>query len=119
MQALHSACVRAFDPFRAPLSAADLERRRKAPLSPEQDARLVEWGYPYVFEDFRFHMTLTGAIRDEGLRNRVLTALKSHFALESGPHRFDGVAIFKQPDRHAPFEILQRFAFRAMAPADV
>ena len=64
MQALHALCVRDFDGFRAPPSDADLARRRKAPLTPEQDARLVAWGYPYVFEDFRFHMTLTGAIRD-------------------------------------------------------
>jgi putative phosphonate metabolism protein len=119
MEALHAACVREFDPFRAPLSATDIERRRKAPLSAEQDARLLEWGYPYVFEDFRFHMTLTGAIRDDALRGRVLSALQAHFAAECGPHRFDGVAIFRQDDRDAPFDILQRFAFRAMAPADI
>ncbi|UTP38490.1 DUF1045 domain-containing protein [Phenylobacterium sp. LH3H17] len=111
--ALHGDCVRAFDPFRAPLGELDLARRRKAPLTPEQDARLVAWGYPYVFEDFRFHMTLTGQVRDEDLRERVLGVLRDHFAEESGPHRFDGVAVFKQADRAAPFDILQRFGFEA------
>ena len=117
MQALHAACVRDFEPFRAPLSDHDLARRRKAPLTPEQDARLMAWGYPYVFEDFRFHMTLTGQIRDEAVRAQVLDALGEHFADETGPHRFDGVAVFKQPDRAQPFDILQRFDFRAAALA--
>ena len=82
-----------------------------------QDARLLAWGYPYVFEDFRFHMTLTGSIRDEALRERVLGALREHFAAETGPHRFDGVAIFRQRDRTQPFDIVQRFAFQAPALA--
>ena len=113
MDALHTACVREFEPFRAPLSAVDLERRRKAALSPEQDARLAQWGYPYVFEDFRFHMTLTSSIRDEALHARVLGAMKDYFAAETGPHDFDGVAVFKQPTRDAPFDILDRFGFEA------
>jgi len=117
MQALHAACVRAFEPFRALLSDADLARRRKAPLTLEQDVRLVAWGYPYVFEDFRFHMTLTGSIREDALRERVLAALRAHFAEESGLHRFDGVAVFRQTDRQAPFDILERFTFRAAVTA--
>lgn len=111
MQALHTLSVRDFDLFRAPLSAADLARRRKAPLTPEQDARLLEWGYPYIFEDFRFHMTLTGAIREDAVGERVLAALRDHFALETGPHLFDGIAVFKQDERQARFRILERFSF--------
>lgn len=117
MDDLHAACVRAFDPFRAALSGHDLARRRKAALTPEQDARLVEWGYPYVFEDFRFHMTLTAGVPDEALRTEVLAALREHFAAETGLHRFDGIAVFKQADRTQPFDILQRFAFHAPALA--
>lgn len=117
MDALHADCVRELDLFRAPLSDFDLARRRKAPLTPEQDARLVEWGYPYIFEEFRFHMTLTGSIRDDAERERVLAALQAHFAAETGVHRFDGVAIFKQEDRAAPFNILERFAFEALVEA--
>jgi hypothetical protein len=64
MLALHAACVESFESFRAPLSEDDLARRRRAPLTSEQDARLLARGYPYILEDFRFHMTLTGQIRD-------------------------------------------------------
>lgn len=109
MDDLAAACVKAFDPFRAPLSDFDLARRRKAPLSAEQDARLVEWGYPYIFEDFRFHMTLSGSIADEAVRTQVLDVLKSLFPAQT--HRFDAVAIFKQNARNEPFHVLTRPAF--------
>jgi hypothetical protein len=117
MQALHAACVREFEPFRAPLSDADIARRRRARLTPEQDTRLLEFGYPYVFEDFRFHMTLTGAIADEVLRVRVLDALQAHFAPETGPHRFDAIAVFREPERDAPFEIVERAVFATSVTA--
>ncbi|MFT6676174.1 MAG: hypothetical protein ACJAVM_002376 [Sulfitobacter sp.] len=52
--------VRDLDRFRAPLGAADIARRRKARLTPRQDQQMLDWGYPYIFEDFNFHMTLSG-----------------------------------------------------------
>lgn len=112
MAALEADCVRAFEPFRAPLSEADLARRRRARLTPQQDANLVTWGYPYVFEDFRFHMTLTGAIADEGLRQRVLTAALDYFADVPASHTFGAISLFRQPDRASPFTIVETFAFK-------
>lgn len=111
MDALHRDCVTAFDRFRAPLSDFDLERRRKSALSPEQDARLLAWGYPYVFEDFRFHMTLTGSVRDPRVAQCLLESLKDHFAPDTGLHDFGGVAVFKQPTRKATFRVLSRVEF--------
>jgi putative phosphonate metabolism protein len=117
MQALHGACVREFDPFRAPLGEADLARRRNAPLTAEQEARLLAWGYPYVFDDFRFHMSLTGPIADPATAGRLLAALQAHFADLSGSHHFGGVAVFRQDDRSQPFGVLARFDFLAQ-PSD-
>jgi putative phosphonate metabolism protein len=111
MQALHEDCVRAFELYRAPLSDADVARRRKAPLTAEQDARLIDFGYPYIFEDFRFHMTLTGAVRDEALRMRITSALQARFAPVSGPHVFDRLSLFRQETREAPFTILAQASF--------
>lgn len=110
MQALHEGCVRAFEAYRAPLSEADLARRRKAGLSPVQDERLVAFGYPYIFEDFRFHMTLTGAVRDEALRSRITAALVEHFAAVSGVHHVDRLSLFKQETRGADFHVLAQTA---------
>lgn len=58
-----SACVRDLDHLRARLSDADIARRRRAPLTERQDAQMLAWGYPYVFEDFHFHMTLSGPMQ--------------------------------------------------------
>jgi len=111
MSALHKACVKAFDPFRAPLTDHDIARRRRAGLSEDQDRKLLAWGYPYIFDEFRFHMTLTGAIRDPVVSDRIGAVLSDHFGNDAGPHLFDGIAIFHQPDRESPFDILGRMTF--------
>ncbi|MEM7269380.1 MAG: DUF1045 domain-containing protein [Pseudomonadota bacterium] len=61
---LAAACVEALDPFRAQPTEAELAKRRAAGLTDAQDALLLRWGYPYVMEEFRFHLTLTGALDD-------------------------------------------------------
>jgi hypothetical protein len=96
IQAFHEASLREFEPFRTPLLPADLERRRKAGLSEEQDRLLLDWGYPYVLQHFRFHMTLTGSVADGSLRARLLDAAKIWFAEHAGPWRFNSVALFRQ-----------------------
>ncbi|MBC2836859.1 DUF1045 domain-containing protein [Paragemmobacter straminiformis] len=52
--------VTALDPLRAALTAQEIARRDPARLSERQRELLGLWGYPYVMEEFRFHLTLTG-----------------------------------------------------------
>ncbi|MEL7103225.1 MAG: DUF1045 domain-containing protein [Pseudomonadota bacterium] len=120
MRTLHQDCVKGFDGFRAALSYDDIERRRKANLSPEQDARMLEWGYPYIFEDFRWHMTLSSRIVSDSTRDRVMNLLQGLFqpALIS-PLRIDGIAVYRQVDRCAPFNIIERASFPALADQPV
>ncbi|WP_279479792.1 DUF1045 domain-containing protein [Aureimonas sp. SK2] len=65
LAALADETVRRFEPFRAPLTEAETARRAPERLTERQRALLAQWGYPYVFEEFRFHMTLTGPVADE------------------------------------------------------
>lgn len=112
LSALHRACVQEFEPFRAPLSEPDIARRRKLGLTPDQEAKMLEWGYPYIFDGFRFHMTLTGPVLKDGAREALRAALASYFAdILDKPHCFDGIAIYRQRDREAPFCVLRRFSF--------
>lgn len=113
MTALHTACVHAFEAFRAPLSDADLARRRRAPMTAEQDARLIAYGYPWIFDEFRFHMTLTGRIRDNARRSAVIAALAGYFAPAAGAHHFDSLCLFRQSQRDAPFRIIASAALQA------
>ena len=67
-------CVRAFDEFRAPASPDELVRRLDGGLTPRQEALLARWGYPYVLEEFRFHLTLTARL-EAAERRRLAAAL--------------------------------------------
>ncbi|MFG6568140.1 DUF1045 domain-containing protein [Sulfitobacter sp. 1A13679] len=62
LNAMAAEVVRGLDTFRAPPTEAELARRRQANLTPVQEANLSQWGYPYVMEAFRFHITLTGKL---------------------------------------------------------
>ena len=57
--------VKYFDAFRAPLEQEDIDRRRKSRLTPDQDALMLRWGYPFIFEHFKYHLTLTGPLPAE------------------------------------------------------
>ena len=59
---LAASTVSHFDKFRAPLSDQDIAKRRQRRLTPQQDALMLRWGYPYVMQEFKFHMTLTGPL---------------------------------------------------------
>lgn len=112
LDALAADCVRAFDALRAPLTARELDRRRASGLSDRQDRHLRDWGYPYVMEEFRFHMTLTGGL-DAAERERLAVILERLTApLSVEPLPVDAVALFVQREHGAPFRILARFPFR-------
>ena len=109
-------CVREFEPFRAPLDAAELARRRHSGLSPRQDRYLEEFGYPFVLSEYRFHFTLTGSL-DGAVPHHVaaLRAAAEHAVAALADERlpFDALALFEQPERAAPFRLVARFPFGA------
>jgi putative phosphonate metabolism protein len=103
--------VRDFDRFRAPLSEAEIERRNPDALSAEEFQNLHRWGYPYVFEAFRFHMTLTGRVGGSEA-GRIRAALEELFgAMLAAPLLVDGVAVFVEPETGAPFKVLSYCGF--------
>lgn len=99
-------CVTAFDSFRAPLSTQDRERRLNSPLTANQIALLDRWGYPYVFEEFRFHMTLTGRLPTE-LRPRIAEELKLRFS-RLGVSSLDvgSISLLRQSSRGSQFKLI-------------
>lgn len=109
---LAAECVRDFEPFRAPLEAAELERRRRKGLSPRQDRYLEEFGYPFVLAEYRFHLTLTGSL--DAAPPHLVAAVRAgaeHLvsALAGEPLQLDALALFEQPERAAPFRLVARF----------
>jgi putative phosphonate metabolism protein len=112
-------CVREFELFRAPLDAAELERRRRGGLSPRQDRYLEEFGYPFVLSEFRFHLTLTGPLNSAAPQHVAgVRAAAEHAiaALADEPLPFDALALFEQSEREAPFHLVARFPFSIGTP---
>jgi putative phosphonate metabolism protein len=108
---LAQACVQEFDRFRSPMTGPDRERRLAADLSPRQIENLERWGYPYVFEDFRFHMTLTGSLPLPE-RNWALQFLCNKFEQMPGATSLtiDQIVLARQIDKSAPFQVIRQGA---------
>lgn len=110
VQDLADRCVVEFDEFRRPASEAELARRRANGLTPRQESLLVRWGYPYVLEEWRFHLTLSGRIGDDRERAIVATALQQRFAgVFERPLPVNDLCIFRQIAPGRPFTVLARF----------
>lgn len=106
---LAAVCVAQLDRFRMPPSPEELARRRRAGLSLRQEMLLQRWGYPYVMEEFRFHMTLTGRLDDQEAiaRGRLLAPLVQPFRREE--LTIGAIGLFHQPDRDRPFQTVRRY----------
>jgi hypothetical protein len=76
-------------------------------LSVRQTQNIDRWGYPYVFEDFRFHMTLTGRIQPDR-RAAILSFLREQFSTRHGEHPIavDGLALLRQDHSDARFRVI-------------
>ena len=106
LQQLAADCVRDFDAFRAPVTAEDRARRDPDKLTERQRDYLDGWGYPYVMEEFRFHMTLTGRL-DAERRGPIVETLRKQFAaLRLETLAIDRIALFRQENAAARFHII-------------
>jgi putative phosphonate metabolism protein len=113
MQMLADDCVRAFERFRAPLPEDELARRRASGLTPRQDDYLVRFGYPYVFDDFHFHMTLTGPLEPPEHARMLKLLVDLAGPVTAAPLAVDAIAIYEQPDRTTPFSLTGRYPLSA------
>jgi hypothetical protein len=104
--------VTAFEPCRAPLEAAERARRLKAPLSERQIELVDLYGYPYVLEEFLFHMTLTDRLAQE--QREPLRARAAGWFAEAlaAPILLDRLVLFHEAEPGAAFERLDDFALQ-------
>ena len=109
LNVLAATCVRHLDRFRAPPTTAELDHRRAANLSPDQETNLTRWGYPYVMDAFRFHITLTGRLPKSEL-SVVETALSAELnPLLPAPFVIDQLALVGEDDK-GRFHLIHRYA---------
>ncbi|NAZ36483.1 DUF1045 domain-containing protein [Rubellimicrobium sp. CFH 75288] len=108
LSGLAALCVEQLDPFRAPPSAAEIARRRAAGLDAEEEANLQRWGYPWVMDRFRFHVTLSGPVTEaeaDALRAALAAdppPLPRPFAVAALAHAVEGPdGLFRLRHRYA------------------
>lgn len=105
--------VRGFERFRAPATEQELAQRLKDSLSAREREYVMRWGYPYVFETWKFHMSLTGSLPKEALPP-LAEHLRGRFAMASRePLLVDSVCIFHEPSPGAPLRVVDRAALRS------
>lgn len=110
---LAAECVTRLAPLRRPPDDLDVVRRRRAGLTPRQEELLVEWGYPYVFDEFRYHMTLTRDLAPAEVAD-VLAAAQHWFGeLDGAPYVVDDLTVLVQTGRGEPFVEHARHALGA------
>ncbi len=105
---LATSIVIGFDAYRAPIDAADRARRRLDRMPPAERLLFEQWGYPYVLNQFRFHVTLTSAL-DRASQERVEAALTPALApLLAQPLSLDSICLFGDPGGGQPFREIAR-----------
>lgn len=111
-RAFADACVEAVDAYRALPSPEDLARRRGRGLTPRQEQYLTRWGYHLVFEEWRFHVTLTRRVT-EAERALLFPAIAAHFGdVPARPRRVRELCLFTQAQKGAPFLIAERLPLK-------
>lgn len=101
-------CVQTFDVFRASMSEDERQRRLNVPLSPRQQNYLDLWGYPYVLDEFRFHLTLTDSL-SESLSEHLAQALSQLYAPIDAVHRIEQISLCAQSQPGERFREIARF----------
>ena len=110
MQNLASKLVENLDQFRAPIHQEEIYKRRMSTLTSSEDENLLNWGYPYVFDDFRFHITLTEKIQCRSDREFMASAASSHFSRSlDNPTTVSSISLFFQESSEADFLQIQQF----------
>ncbi|MFP5466731.1 MAG: DUF1045 domain-containing protein [Gammaproteobacteria bacterium] len=113
LDALAADCVRRTHPLAMPLSPDELTHRRRTPLTPRQDALLQAWGYPYVLDEYRFHLSLTGPLQalPADTLAKLLESAADRFH-DLPPCRIDRVSVFVEPAPGADFCLLEQIGFQ-------
>lgn len=112
LQALAAEVVTTLEPFRAPLTPAEIAKRRPERLTPHQLALLGTYGYPFVLEEFRFHLTLSDRLSEP---TALAAQAQAHFAPHlPRPFTVDALCLFGEAS-DGRFHLIERHPLTASA----
>lgn len=113
LDALAERAVRELDRFRAPASEAERAARLRAALTSRQRELLDRWGYPYVLDEWRFHITLTDRLDDDERAHARDVLERLVVPACATPLAIDAIALFVEPEAAAPLRQIARFELSA------
>ena len=121
LRRLADACVRSLEPWRDPLTAVELARHAARASADDIDRRkrTHRWGYPHVFDHWRFHMTLSIPLPEHsaGVRRSAEALAREHFAsVLTLPLMCDELAVFVEPAPGADFMLVRRLPLGQPGP---
>jgi hypothetical protein len=105
---LADSCVTYFDHFRSPITPED--RARRGDMTSAEAALFEQFGYNFIFNNFKFHITLAGPL-DEPELDALQPALATAVApLCEKPFAVEDLCLFGDPGEGAPFQLVERFS---------
>lgn len=101
--------VHAFDTIRAPLTDVDIARRRQTSLTARQDQQMLEFGYPYIFDDFHFHLTLSSDLLEQQAAVVIAALVLQLGPIVPTPFVIDAITLMGE-DNDGMFHQIHRYA---------
>jgi putative phosphonate metabolism protein len=110
---LAAECVRTFHRFRAPATEEELAIRLRDTMSDKEREHLLRWGYPYVFDTWKFHMSLTGSLPEEQLPYLERVLLERFAPVCGRSFAVDSICIFHEPAPGSLFQLVEQAELRS------
>ena len=110
MNCLAKKCVKELDDFREPESSMSVNKRRSVGLSERQEIHLRKWGYPYVLDDFNFHLTLTEQLEPQLLENVFLVLASKLKRVLLAPLLVDRIFLCGESVDNGRFKVIETFS---------
>ena len=107
---LGAATVSHFDKFRAPLTDKDIEKRRRGRLTQKQEELMLRWGYPYVMQEFKFHMTLTDLLPNDAIDAIEQRANAWFYALLGQAVNINSLALMGEDNQSGRFHVIEKLS---------
>ena len=105
---LENDLVKHLDTFRAELNKTEIKKRIPDSLTFKQNKYLKEWGYPFVFDQFKFHMTLMNQNNNKLSNKQKLELEKLIYKISNNVIEFNEISLLGE-NKNGHFEEIKRF----------
>ena len=105
---LENDLVKHLDTFRAELNKTEIKKRIPDSLTFKQNKYLKEWGYPFVLDQYKFHMTLMNQNNNKLSNKQKLELEKLIYKISNNLLEFNEISLLGE-NKNGYFEEIKRF----------